>query len=306
MQTFGVTVIEAPHALQSDDWLYRHPEARADDLHWALTNPDVDGIVTTIGGDDSVRILRHLDLELIRSNPKVFIGFSDTTVQHVAFYLAGVTSFYGPSILTGFAENGGIFPYTTASLRSTLFGGDGRVSLTPADQWTEEHLDWSDPGLQLQLRKLEPNPGWIWLQGGRRAQGRLLGGCLEVLEMLKGTPWWPSLEHFDGAVLYLETSELAPPLDFVTYWLRNYVTQGIMERVSGLLLGRPQGYTEPMKEELYRRVKLVASEAGRGDMPIVANMDFGHTSPTCVLPNGCRVAIDPFAGTIEVVESCVR
>lgn len=143
-QTFGVRVIETPNALQNDNWLYNNPKARADDLRWALENPEVRGIISTIGGDESVRILPYLDLNLIRNNPKVFMGFSDTTITLTAFLTAGVVAFHGPAMLTDLAENGGIHPYVEQSIRQLLFGGDAQGLKAPG-MWSEEFLDWSHP-----------------------------------------------------------------------------------------------------------------------------------------------------------------
>ncbi len=96
---FGLRVVEMPHALRDPDWIARNPAARADDLMQAFADPSIAGIVSTIGGDDSIRLLRYLDLDVIRNNPKVFLGFSDTTVTHFAAYRAGLVSFYGPSFM---------------------------------------------------------------------------------------------------------------------------------------------------------------------------------------------------------------
>jgi len=109
-EAFGVEVVESRHALADFQWLAAHPEARAADLMEVLKDPSIQGIVSTIGGDDSIRMLPFLDYSVIRQNPKVFIGYSDSTVTHFAFLKAGVTSFYGPSLMAGFDENSGL-PY---------------------------------------------------------------------------------------------------------------------------------------------------------------------------------------------------
>ena len=306
-ETFGLTVIPTPHALRDEDWLYEHPERRADDLHWALTNPKVKGIFSCIGGYESVRILPFLKEEVIREHPKVFMGFSDSTVQHMAFFSAGVASFYGPSMLAGLSSLKA-YPYTLESVHKTLFTAEPVGRLEPAPTWTETFLDWNTPDYAAKAgmpQPLQQGEGWVWLQGEARGEGHLLGGCADVLEMLKGTRWWPPLEDWRGAVLYLETSEEAPPPNLVEYWLRNYASQGILPVLSALLLARPYGYTDEMKEELYRVVKKVLAEGGLEGLPVVANMDFGHTSPMMVLPNGCRVSVDPVARRVEVLEAGV-
>lgn len=107
----GVEVVEMPHTLADAASLAADPAARAGDLHRAFADPDIAGVVSTIGGDDSIRLLRHLDLDLLAANPKVFLGYSDSTIIQMALLRAGLTSFYGPAIMAGFAENAGLHDY---------------------------------------------------------------------------------------------------------------------------------------------------------------------------------------------------
>jgi muramoyltetrapeptide carboxypeptidase LdcA involved in peptidoglycan recycling len=306
-EIFGLRVVEAPNSQRDAEFLYRNPQARADDLHWALADPGIAGIVSNIGGYESIRLLPLVNLELMRRSPKVFMGFSDTTIQHVAFLNAGVVSFYGPSMLTDLAENGGVHPFTVEAVRRALFSAEPVGDLAPAPEWTEHFLDWRVPGNQEIRRVFQPNPGWTWLQGIEHApvEGRLIGGNAEVLEMLKGTRWWPPPRAWHGAVLYLELSEVAALPWQAEEWLRNYASQGILEHVEGLLFARPHRYTMEKKLQLFDSVRKVLAEAGRNDLPVVADMDFGHSSPMCVLPNGCRVRIDPRARRVTVLEAGV-
>jgi muramoyltetrapeptide carboxypeptidase LdcA involved in peptidoglycan recycling len=307
-ETFGLRVVEAPNSQRGAEFLYRNPQARVDDLIWALTEPNVAGIISNIGGTESVRLLPLLGPDVIRRNPKIFMGYSDTTIQHVAFFNAGVVSFYGPSLLTDLAENCGIHPYTADSVRRTLFSAEPVGDLKPSREWTEQYLEWADPSNQARRRIFRPNPGWTWLQGTEHepVEGHLLGGCIEVLEMLKGTPWWPAAPAWKGAVLYFETSEEVPEPSLVERWLRSYASQGILQVAVGLLLARPYGYSQGQKRQLFDAVRKVLSEIDRTRMPVIADMDCGHTSPLCVLPNGCRVRIDPAARRITLLEAGVQ
>lgn len=308
VREFGLEVVETRHALRDPAWIAANPKARADDLMEAFADPSIRGIVSTIGGDDSVRILPHLDLEVIRRHPKVFLGYSDTTVTHLACFRAGLASFYGPTIMAGFGENAGVFPYMAASVRRTLFSPEPVGILEPnRDGWTVEHLDWADPANQARRRKLNPSAGWRVLQGTGVASGRLLGGCADVLEFLKGTEWWPPPEAWEGAVLFLETSEDAPSPQWVKWWLRNYATQGILQRLAGLLVGRPGGQVPESAFEQYDKVilQVVREESGLTSLPIVTRMDFGHTDPMLVLPYGVRVGINADAGTLCIQENAV-
>ncbi len=305
-ETFGVTVIETPNALKDPDWLYRNPRARADDLHWALENPEVRAIFSTIGGNESVRILPHVNSGIIRKHPKIMMGSSDTTIALTAFVRAGVVAFYGPPVMGDLAENCGIRPFVKESVRTALFEAEpSRIEFQAAEEWSEEFLEWGDPSLASRARKFVPSEGWQWLQGGARASGRLVGGCLDVLEFLKGTPWWIPKKLWDGAIFVAETSEEAPPPTTVSYWLRNYGSQGILQRLSGMLVARPMRYTREMTDSLYKEIRRVLAEFGREDLPVVANLDFGHTSPQMVVPLGCRAQIDPEARRIALLESQV-
>jgi muramoyltetrapeptide carboxypeptidase LdcA involved in peptidoglycan recycling len=303
-ETFGVRVIDAPHALCDSAWLQAHPEARADDLHWALTDDSVAGIVSAIGGDDSIRTVPLLDLDLIGRHPKVFLGFSDSTVQHLANLAAGVVTFYGPSVLADLAENRGIHPYTEHAVRAAVFTARP-FALEPAPEWSEDMLDWADPALQQRRRRYWPHPGWTWMQGDQVVEGPLLGGCMDVLEMAKGTAVWPRADAWDGAVLALEISEEAPSPDQVTHWLRNYAATGVLDRIGAMLFSRPLWYSQRDTFRLYDAVHRVLVESGRDDVPLVVGLDHGHGSPMGVLPLGCRVRVDPVRRTIEVTEPAV-
>jgi muramoyltetrapeptide carboxypeptidase LdcA involved in peptidoglycan recycling len=307
MREFGVNVVESRHALSGPDWLARHPKARAADLMEAFADPSIHGIISTIGGDDSIRLLPHLDLDVIADNPKVFLGYSDTTVSHLACYRAGLVSFYGPSVMAGFAENGGMFRYMVDSLRRTCFSPTPVGDLTPnTDGWTAEHLDWSHPDNQTQRRTLSPSNGWRFLQGRGRIAGPLFGGCIEVLDWLRGTSVWPEPESLEGVLLFLETSEEAPSPQAVTRMLRSLAAVGVLERARGLLFGRPGGQLT-IPHEIYddaiRRV--VVSEERLHDFPIVTGMDFGHTDPMFVLPYGVMAEIDCDEQRVRVLENAV-
>ncbi|UBV42253.1 LD-carboxypeptidase [Deinococcus taeanensis] len=293
-------VVPAPNALRGPAFLADHPEARADDLHWALTSADIHGMVSIIGGDDSVRLLPFLRPDLIRAHPKALLGFSDTTVTLTQFVRAGVMAYHGPALLTDLAENAGLHPFTLQGVRRALVDPPAPFDLTAAPEWSEAVVPWTDEAAQMVRRPFQPGDGWVWLQGDAPAQGHLLGGCAEVLAMLCGTPGWPDRTLWRGAVLALETSEDVPPPRQVGYWLRNYAAQGILGELAGLLLARPRGYTPGMVQDLYGWVRQVLLEAARPDLPVVANMDFGHTSPQLTLLLGGQVRLDPRAGRVTV------
>jgi muramoyltetrapeptide carboxypeptidase LdcA involved in peptidoglycan recycling len=307
-EAFGVTVVETPHALHSAEWLERNPQARADDLMEAFRDPSIRAIFSTIGGDDSIRLLPYLDLEVMRSNPKIVMGYSDTTVTLLACLASGLVSFYGPAIMAGFGESGGLFPYMADSVRTTLFSSSPIGVIEPnTEGWTVEFLDWAEPENQTKKRKLVSSDGWNYLQGEGVRRGHLIGGCLEVLDWLRGTDVWPVLGAWQDAILFLETSEEAPPPTKVLRVLRALAAMGVLSRLSGILVGRPGGQVPPEQfgdhDEVFLQV--VAREEGLTDLPIITWMDFGHTDPMFVLPYGIEAEIDCDRRQLTILEGAV-
>jgi muramoyltetrapeptide carboxypeptidase LdcA involved in peptidoglycan recycling len=307
-EAFGVTVVETPHALRSPEWLERNPRARADDLMEAFSDPSVKAIVATIGGDDSIRLLPYLDKDVMRSNPKILMGYSDTTIAHMACFAAGLVSFYGPAIMAGFAENGGLFRYMVDSVRRTLFSSAPIGRIEPnVEGWTAEFLDWAEPENQSRKRKLSSSDGWNYLQGVGTKRGHLIGGCIEVLDWLRGTDVWPGAEVWQDAILFLETSEEAPSPTELLRILRAFAAMGILKGLSGILFGRPGGQVPPEQFDEYDEaiLKVVAEEEGLSGLPIITGMDFGHTDPMFVLPYGVKAEINCDKRRFAILEGAV-
>jgi muramoyltetrapeptide carboxypeptidase LdcA involved in peptidoglycan recycling len=305
---FGVKVIETPNALRDAEWLHKNPKARAEDLMNAFADPSIKAIFSTIGGNDSIRILPYLDLDMIHSNPKIFMGFSDTTITHLACFKASLVSFYGPSIMAGFAENGGMFPYMADAIRRSLFSSAPIGEIKPnTSGWTVEMLDWGNPENQSRRRKLNPSTGWKFLQGIGIRRGHLLGGNLEVLDFLRGTDFWPPSASWQDAILFLETSEEAPPPNLLKYMLRSYAAMGILKQLSGILFARPGGDISPDRFKEYDDVlyQVVTEEQGLSELPIITHMDFGHTDPVFVLPYGVRAEINCDSQKFRILENAV-
>jgi len=305
---FGVTVVEMPHALADPEWVARHPQARAADLMAAFADPSIKAIIASIAGDDSIRTLPYTDLNMIRANPKIFMGFSDTTITHFACLKAGLVSFYGPAIMAGFGENGGLFPYMVDSVRRTLFSCAPIGIIQPnQDGWTVEFLDWADPANQSRKRALQAGTGWRWLQGAGIHRGHLIGGCIEVMDWLRGTEFWPSCEQWRNAMLFLETSEEAPSPAAVVLYLRTLAAVGVLPLISGILFARPGGQVAPEKFPDYDQalLQVVVEENGLTDLPIITGMDFGHTDPMFVLPLGVQAEVNCEQRRFAIIESGV-
>lgn len=298
----GLEVVEMPHTLKGTDFVYHNPQKRAGDLMQAFADPSVRAIFACIGGDDSIRMLPFIDFDLIARNPKIFTGYSDTTVTHFICYKAGLSSFYGPAILTDFAENGGMHAYTEAAVRRTFFTAEPLGEIATSPDWTGERLEWVAENKDKR-RSFQPNDGYRLLQGRGIVRGRLIGGCFEVLEYLKGTALFPALSEFDETIFFLETSEEFSPPWLIEDSLRGYGAMGVLSRISGMIWGKPM--CEKYAAEYAAAIQKVLREFGREEMPVIANASFGHNEPKTILPYGALAEINCEKPGFSILESGV-
>jgi muramoyltetrapeptide carboxypeptidase LdcA involved in peptidoglycan recycling len=300
----GDKVVEMSHTLSGSEFIYNHPEKRAEDLMNAFKDKSIKAIFSCIGGYESIRMLPFIDFDIIRNNPKIFIGYSDTTITHMICLKAGISSFYGPSILAEFAENVKMFDYTKYWIKKVLFDNSiiGNIDSSPI--WTSEYLPWEEKNKLIE-RKTQLNSGYELLQGKGSVRGQLIGGCMEVLEMVKGTELWPSIDSWDNSIIFFETSEEKPEPKYVEYWLRNYGSQGILQKAKGIMFGKPYDdvYYEEYKEVI---LKVVREELKLVDLPILYNVNFGHTAPMITIPYGAIGEIDCDKKSFSILDSGVN
>lgn len=301
-EIFGLKVIEMEHTLKGSEFIYRNPEARARDLMDAFKNPDIKAIFSCIGGDDSIRLLPYIDFEIIRNNPKIFMGYSDTTITHLICYKAGLTSYYGPSVLAEMGENIKVLDYTVEYMKKTLFSSKPIGVIPVAEKWTGERIEWIIENKDI-VKTMENNQGYEFLQGEGIVRGRLFGGCIEVLEMAKGTIIWPKDNVFDNTILFFETSEDTPHPDNLLYWLRNYAALGILQKAGAILFGKP--YQGKYYDEYKEIIRTIVDENNLYNIPIVYNMTFGHNQPMCILPYGAFAEVNCENKTFSILESGV-
>ncbi len=299
---FGLKVVEMPHTLKGTEYVYNHPEKRAEDLMNDFSDKSIKGIISCIGGDDSIRMLPYINFDTIRQNPKIFMGYSDSTITNFICLKAGISSIYGPAILVDFAENVQMSDYTIESIKKTLFGNKIIGNIAPSGEWTSEHLEWIIENKNIS-RKYMPNEGYELLQGDKKVRGRLIGGCLAVIEFMKETVLFPEIDVFNNAILFLETSEEMEPTWYVECCLRNYGTIGILDRISGIIFGKP--YNNKYYDDYKTIIKKVLKEYNREDIPVLYNMNFGHTEPKICLPYGALAEIDCEKATFSILENAV-
>jgi muramoyltetrapeptide carboxypeptidase len=297
LDSLGLRMRLMPNATAIGDWTAGTPQQRADDLHEAFLDPSVSVVLCAIGGNHSNELLDLLDWDLIGAHPKVFQGLSDISVLHSALQRrCGLVTFYGPALVTNLGEFPAVFAPTEQSLRAAWFG-DGPLRYAAATEWTDEFLDFRTQADLTRGRAMQPGDGWRWIHEGA-ARGPLAGGCLETMCWhVKGTPDWPDL---DGRVLFLETSEEAPSPAEVAAYLTDLRHLGVFAQIAALVVARPANYAPDDVPVLWRVVR--DATAGFG-IPVLTNVDAGHTDPMLTLPLGLDIELDSSTDLFATLEA---
>ncbi|MDD4844662.1 MAG: LD-carboxypeptidase, partial [Anaerotignum sp.] len=255
-----------------------------------------------IGGDDTIRTLPYINLDIIRKHPKIFMGYSDSTINHFMMHKAGIVSFYGPTIMCEFGEYVKMFDYTKMAVNNLLFDDWAQYSLLSSSQWTDDFIPWSESNQNIAYALKPEAHGYEIINGSGTVKGHLLGGCIDVFLMANGTKIWPTLNEWTNAILFVETSEEQPSPEFLKWSFRNLAAQGILKVLKGIIVGKPQGgkYYEEYKAAI---TQVVASEEKLHELPIFYNVNFGHAKPTGIIPYGIMTELNCEQKTITFLEN---
>lgn len=194
---YGLEVVVMPNALKGINYLYEHPEARAEDLMNAFKDKSIKAIINAIGGDDTIRLLPYIDFDVIRNNPKIFMGFSDTTVNHFMTFKAGLVSCYGGTLMNNWGEYVEINEYTKDAIDNAFFNPRDTYEIKSSKycSYVDKKVRWNIDNINIKRDVEEEIKGYEVLQGKGIVKGKLLGGCIETFIYLIGTPLWPTLDE---------------------------------------------------------------------------------------------------------------
>ena len=302
LKELGLNVKFMPHALKGLEYVKAHPEKRAEDLLQAFRDPEIDMILCAIGGDDTYRLLPYLfdhnELADAVTN-KIFLGFSDTTINHLMLHKVGLRSFYGQSFLADVCELGPqMHPYTRKYYEELISSGSIR-EIRPSNIWYEQRESFTPEQAGKQL-PAHPDHGFELLQGPPVFSGKILGGCIDSLyDMFNGDRYadmpllckkyhlFPDPEDWKGRILLLESSEEKPSPAKYRRALEYLKGAGVFRAVSGVLIGKPMDDTYA---EEYR--ELLVNVIDRPDLPLVFNINVGHAMPRCIIPFGVDAVVD--------------
>jgi muramoyltetrapeptide carboxypeptidase LdcA involved in peptidoglycan recycling len=304
-EEFGLRPVEYPttRAAQAP------PAQRAADIHAALADRQIKAIIASIGGEDELKVLAHLDPDVLRARPKPFFGYSDNTNLHLLLWNLGLVSYLGGSVMVQFGWPVAMHPVSRQSLERALFTR-GSYRLEPPDRYCDQEGDWVDPATLAAEPASFPAAGWSWHGPRARVSGPAWGGNLEVVDFhLRTGKYLLPDDRYEGAVLFLETSEELPSASYVYRVLMCMGERRLLQRFAAVVWGRPKAWAldqpnDPAAKARYTKDQheavLAAVTEYHPGAPLVFGADSGHTEPQLVIPSGGTVTVDGRSRQIEV------
>lgn len=305
LKEFGLVPKFMDNSLKGIEYLKEHPEKRAEDLKKAFMDKDVKFILTAIGGDDSYRLIPYLMedkefIEAVKNNPKIFMGYSDTTINHLLLNKLGLSTYYGPAFLSDFAElDKDMLEYTKKSFEK-MFDDDQMVEIKSSPIWYYNRSSYGVEELGKPRISHKEEHGFEVLNGNGIVTGKLYGGCIESFyDIFTGERYGeeniifekynllPTLDEWKEKILFLETCEETISPDKLKIILEEFEKRGILRAVKGLIIGKP------MDEIYYDEYKKVYKEFFKNkDTIVIYNLNFGHSVPRCILKYDALTKID--------------
>ena len=281
--TFGKYVMEA-----DEDYLIASAQHRAEDLNEAFKDKNVKAILTVIGGFNSNQILDLIDYEAIKENPKIFCGFSDITALSNSIYVkTGLVTYSGPHYSSFGMLKG--FEYELEYFKKMFFS-DEEFEVVSSKEWSDDL--WF---IDQENREFIPNDGMFVINEGK-AEGEIVGGNLCTLNLLQGTKYMPNIEN---KILFLEDDNMAGKIFLMEFDrnLQSLIHMPEFKTVKALVLGRAEKDCIMTKEKW---IKMIKNKPELQNIPVIAGVDFGHTTPIIAFPIGGKARLEAKDNNIKL------
>jgi len=281
----GLKVSFSKNSEEIDDLNSSKIASRIEDLNAAFVDKNVKAILTSIGGFNSNQLLKYIDYKKIKQNPKIFCGFSDiTALQDTIYAKTGLICYYGPHFSSFGMKKG--FDFTMDYFKKCLFESK-MFDVKPSCEWSDD--EWYK---DQEKRSFIENKGYVTINDGD-AKGTIIGGNLCTFNLLQGTEFMPSLKE---SILFIEDDCESKPQHFDRD-LQSLIHQPGFEEVRGIVIGRFQKESNMTNELL---TKIIKSKKELQGIPVISNVDFGHTTPIITFPIGGKVEIVSSKNRIEI------
>lgn len=296
-QIFGLVPVEYPTTRR----VGASARDRAADFNAAFADPQIRAVLATVGGEDQITVVPHLDADLVRADPKPYLGYSDNTNILNWLWYNGVPGFYGGSTQVHLGAGPGVDGCHEAAVRAALLTGE-RLQITDPGESEDIGKDWADPAALTEFGDREPTEPWTWAGPERSVTGRTWGGCVEAVQWILTAGRFPADPAvLDGGVLLLESSEELIPAREFGWILRSLGERGALAAVDAVLVARPPASSfEVLRTSSERAghrdeqcdvaVDLIARY--NPEAVVCVGVPFGHTRPQWILPYGGTMTID--------------
>ena len=274
---------------------------RAADLNAAFADPEVRAVLATVGGEDQITVVPHLDAEIVRADPKPFLGYSDNTNLLNWLWNQGVAGFHGGSSQVHLGPGPAVDDVHARSLCAALLTGE-RLEVTEPGESEDIGREWTDPAALTEYGEREPTEPWVWAGPERSVTGRTWGGCAEVVQWILTAGRFPrDPAVLQGGVLLMETSEELIPAREFGWILRSLGERGLLAAVGAVLVARPPTSSFEVRPSAGQRAALRAEQRETAldtvqhynpEAVVVVGVPFGHTRPQWILPYGGTVTVD--------------
>jgi len=289
----GFHILEGSLTGQYDYYRSGSIKERAEELNDLIRNPNVSCIMSTIGGLNSNSLLPYIDYETFQKNPKIMIGYSDTTALLLGIYAkTGIPTFYGPALVPSFGEFEPFVDCTYKYFADTLLTDQHLpYNINQPLFWSDEFINREEKTKEKDLR---PN-NWISVIGGK-ATGRIIGGNLNTIQGIWGSPYMPLIQ--DGDILFIEDSSKDAATIERSFSLLKI--NGVFDKVSGIILGKHEQFDDCGTNRKPYEILLEVLQNQK--LPFLADFDCCHTHPMITLPIGIQVEMDATNKTIQIIE----
>jgi muramoyltetrapeptide carboxypeptidase LdcA involved in peptidoglycan recycling len=276
IQEMGFKVSFGKNVSKTDEFMSSSVEDRVSDLHEAFIDNNVKAILTVIGGYNSNQLLNYIDFALIKNNPKIICGYSDITVLLNSITTkTGIVTYLGPHF-SSFGMLKGL-DYTKEFFLRALTQEDP-YELHPAPQWSDDL--WF---INQDSREFIDSKGFQSLNHGE-VVGKVFGGNISSFCLLNGTEFAPNLEN---SILLIEGHSEIKPYHFDRLF-QSILHQPSSPKIKGIIIGIPQ---KDCNLDVETISKILQNKHQIKDLPIIMNVNFGHTTPILTLPIGGEMKI---------------
>ena len=298
----GLNVVASPNALKGTAYLKANPEARAEDIMWAFGNKEIKAVIAAIGGNDASTLLPYLSAKTITDNPKIFCGYSDVMALHLFCYRAGLMTFYGDNLLPVVAENGEWHPYSRYWFEKVFFDNSAIGEIKASEDWSFSRDNLTD---RTYKKTYVHNGGYSYVQGRGRVKGRLFGGHgdLRTIKAPDGSDI-VRREDMEGGILFFEDIPEFCTAEYMEDFFDWLGGKGYLKILNGVIIGKMR--TKESFEPYIERIRRIVTDKYHCDaLPVMADLNFGHSSPMFILPYGAEAELDIDSLRFRIIESGV-